>query len=107
MEGIKKTLKIKKLSLTLPLFKKDLQFKGGDMFHTIDGPMQLIHADVADLNFFSKSAVAPKNGLLCVDMFTSKTYTYGMKKRASWQINSEDCGSRTKNQGTTKPTHKF
>ena len=77
------------------------------MFHTIDGPMQLIHADVADLNFFSKSAVAPKNGLLCVDMFTSKTYTYGMKKRASWQTNSEDCGSRTKNQGTTKPTHKF
>ena len=43
--------------------------------------MQLVHADVADLNFFSKSTVAPKYCLLCVDMFTSKTYTYGMKKK--------------------------
>ena len=51
------------------------------MLHTIDGPMQLIHADVADLNFFSKSAVAPKCCSVCVDMFTSKPYTYGMKKK--------------------------
>ena len=51
------------------------------MLHTIDGPMQLIHADVADFNFFSKSAVAPEYCLVCVDMFTSKTYTYGMKKK--------------------------
>ena len=55
----------------------------GDMLHTIDGPMQLIHADVADLNFFSKSAVAPKYCLLCVDLFSSKLYTYGMKKKKS------------------------
>ena len=53
------------------------------MWHTIDGPMQLIHADVADLNFFSKSAVAPKHCLLCVDLFTSKVHTYGMKKKAN------------------------
>ena len=52
------------------------------MLHNIDGPMQLIHADVADLNFFSKSAVAPKYCLVSVDLFTSKTYTYGMKKKS-------------------------
>ena len=51
------------------------------MLHTIDGPIHLIHADVPDLNFFSKSAVAPKYCLACVDLFTSKTYTYGMKKK--------------------------
>ena len=32
--------------------------------------------------FFSKSAVTPKYCLVCVDMFTSKTYTYGMKKKS-------------------------
>ena len=37
-----------------------------------DGPMQFVHADVADLNFFSKSTVAPKYCLLCIDMFTQK-----------------------------------
>ena len=36
-------------------------------------------SDVADLNFFSKSVVAPKYCLVCVDLFKSKTYTYGMK----------------------------
>ena len=50
------------------------------MLHTIDGPMQLMPADVADLQFFSKSTVAPKYCLACVELFTSKTYTYGMKK---------------------------
>ena len=57
----------------------------GDMLHTIDGPIQLVHTTAPDLNFFNKSAVAPKYCLLCVGMFTWKTYTYGIKKRASWQ----------------------
>ena len=43
------------------------------MLHTIDGPMQLVLADFADLQFFSKSAVTPKYYLFCVDPFTSKT----------------------------------
>ena len=51
------------------------------MLHTIDGTMQLIHADVADLNFFSKSAIAAKYCPLFVDLFSSKVYTYRMKKR--------------------------
>ena len=51
------------------------------MLHTIDGPIQLVHADVADLQFFSKSAVAPKYCLVCIDLLTSKTYTYCMKKK--------------------------
>ena len=54
----------------------------GDILHTIGGPMQVIHADVADLNFFSKSAITTKYCLVCVDLFTSKTYTNGMKKKS-------------------------
>ena len=44
--------------------------------------MQLVHADVVDLNFFSKSVMAPKYCLLYVDLFISKVYTYGMKKKS-------------------------
>ena len=55
----------------------------GDMLHTIDGTMQLIHADVADLNFFSKSAIAAKYCPLFADLFSSKVYTYRMKKKAT------------------------
>ena len=43
--------------------------------------MQLIVAEVANLPFFNKSVVAPKYSLVCVDLFTSKLYTYGMKKK--------------------------
>ena len=50
--------------------------------------MQLVYADVADLQFFSKSVVAPKYCFVCVDLFTSKTYTYG-KKKSKLPVNLE------------------
>ena len=59
------------------------------MLHTIDGPIQLVHADVADLQFFSKSAVAPKYCLVCIDLLTCKTYTYRMKKRSQLPVKLE------------------
>ena len=71
----------KKVVLTTSFMQEKLVTQRGDMLHTIDGPMQVIHADVADLHFFSKSAVAPKYCLVRVDFFTSKTYTYEMKKK--------------------------
>ena len=43
--------------------------------------MQLFHADVAYLQFFSKSAVDPKYALACIDLFSSKIYVYTMKKK--------------------------
>lgn len=54
----------------------------GEMLYIVDGPFQLVHADVANLEFSSKSAVAPKYCLLCADLFTSKVYPYGMKKKS-------------------------
>ena len=74
--------KDKKVIINTPFTQEKSVTQRGDVLHTIDSPMQLIHADVADLDFFSKSAVAPKYCLLCVDLFTSKTYTCCMKKKS-------------------------
>ena len=48
---------------------------------SIKAPFELLNADIADIRFFSKSAVDPKYSLLIVDIFTSKIYTYLMKSR--------------------------
>ena len=49
--------------------------------YSFNGPFQLLHADIADIRFFSKSAVDPHYCLFFVDLFTQKIYTYPMKKR--------------------------
>ena len=53
----------------------------GEMLDSIDAPFQLAHADLADLNCFNKFTVAPKYCVLCVDLFASKTYAYGIKQK--------------------------
>ena len=68
--------KDKKVIINTPFTQGKLVTQRGEMLHTIDGPMQLIQVDVADLSFFSKSVVASKYCLVCVDLFTSKTCTY-------------------------------
>ena len=49
--------------------------------YSFDGSFQLLHADVANLEFLGKSAVDPKYCLLFVDLFTSKVYRYLMTSR--------------------------
>ena len=71
-----------KIVINTPFVQERAVTQRGEMLHTVDGPMQLVHADVADLNFFSKSVVALKYCLLCIDLFTSKVYTYGWKKKS-------------------------
>ena len=75
--------KDKKVNINIPFTKEKLVTQKGDILHTIDGPMQLIQVDVVDLNFFSKSVVVPKYCLVCVDLFTSKTYM-NRKRRATY-----------------------
>ena len=59
--------------------------KKGDIdrstLHSVGKPFKRVHADIADLRFFAKSAADPKYALLAVDLFTSKTYVYPMKSR--------------------------
>ena len=43
--------------------------------YSINMPFELVHADIADIRFFSTSTVDPKYCLLAVDLFTSK-YTF-------------------------------
>ena len=58
--------------------KKDVD---NSTLYSFNGPFQLLHADIADIRFFSKSAADPHYCLLFVDLFTQKIYMYPMKKR--------------------------
>ena len=49
--------------------------------YSFDGPFQLIHADVGNLEFLGKNATFPWYVLVLVDLFSSKVYTYPMKSR--------------------------
>ena len=50
--------------------------------YSIKASFELFHADIANIKFLSKSVVDPRYCLLCVDLFSSKIYTYPMKKRS-------------------------
>ena len=43
--------------------------------------LEALQADIAYISFLVRSAVNPRFCLLFVDLFTSKIYTYPMKKR--------------------------
>ena len=51
--------------------------------YSFDGPFQLLHADVGNLEFLGKSATDPKYCLLFVNLITSKVYAYQLKSRKS------------------------
>ena len=50
--------------------------------YSFSRPLELLHADVANLGFLGKNATFPQYILLVVDLFSSKTYTYPMR---SWR----------------------
>ena len=70
-----------KIPLTMPFYEKRSGIDRTTLY-SIEKPFQRVHADIADLRFFAKSAVDPKYALLCVDLFTSKIYVYPMKNRS-------------------------
>ena len=49
--------------------------------YSFNSPFQLIHADIANLDFLGKPATVPKYALLIVDLFLSKVYVYPMQLR--------------------------
>ena len=55
-----------KLPLTTPFHEKRSEIDRTTLY-SIEKPFQRVHADIADLRFFAKSAVDPKYALLCVD----------------------------------------
>ena len=59
-----------------PFIEQRKDIDRSSALYTVNGPLQFFHADLAYLQFFTKSAVDPKYALLCVDLFTSKVYVY-------------------------------
>ena len=49
--------------------------------YSFDGPFQLLHADVGNLEFLGKNATFPQYVLVIVDLYSSNIYTYTMKSR--------------------------
>ena len=49
--------------------------------HAFDGPFQLLHAEVGNLEFFGKNATFPQYVLVIVDLYSSKVYVYLMRSR--------------------------
>ena len=64
-----------------PFIEQKQDINRSSTLYSLNNPMQFFHADVADIRFFSKSAVDPKYELLCVDLYLSKVYVYPMKKK--------------------------
>ena len=51
------------------------------ILYSFDGPFQLIHPNVENLEFLGKNATIPRYILLAVDLDSSKVYVYFMKSR--------------------------
>ena len=49
--------------------------------YSFDGPFQLLHAHVGNLEFLGKNTTFPQYVLVIVDLFSSKVYAYPLKSR--------------------------
>ena len=49
--------------------------------HSFDGPFQLLHADVGNLEFLCKNATIPQYVLVVVDLYSLKVCVYPMRSR--------------------------
>ena len=78
-QKIKKFLP-EKISLNTPFVEKKTQNIICMTLYSFNGLFQALPTDIACISFLAKSAVDPKFSLFFVDVFTSKIYTYPMKK---------------------------
>ena len=49
--------------------------------YSFDGPFQILHTDVGNLEFLGKNATIPQYALVVVDLYSSKVYVYLMRSR--------------------------
>ena len=47
--------------------------------YSFDGPFQLLHAGIGNLEFLGKNATFPQYALVVVDLYSSKVYVYLMR----------------------------
>ena len=72
-----------RIPLKTPFVEQKKDIDRTSTLFSLNSPLQFFHADVADIRFFSKSAVDPKYALVCVDLFSSKIYLYLMKNKSN------------------------
>ena len=60
-----------RISFYVPFVEQRKDIDRSSALYSIKAPFELVHADIADICFFSKSAVDLKYSLLAVDLFTS------------------------------------
>ena len=49
--------------------------------YSFDGPLQLLHVDVGNLEFLGKNATIPPYALVIVNLYSSKVYVYPLRSR--------------------------
>ena len=70
-----------KVLFYIPFLEQRKDADRSSALYSIKALFELVHADVADIRVFLRSAVDPNCCLLCVDLFSSKVYIYPMKKK--------------------------
>ena len=82
------------LNCLFPLLLLNKKYIDHSTLYSIKAPFELLHGDIDNMIFFSKSAFDLKYFQLIVDLFTSKTYIYPtksknllLKKMANFYIN--------------------
>ena len=71
-----------KIPFCVPFIEQKKDINRLSTGYSIKAPFELFHADIANIKFLSKYAVDAHYCLLFVDLFSSKIYTYPMKKRS-------------------------
>ena len=49
--------------------------------YSFDGPFQLLHADVGNLEFLGMNATIPQYVLMVADLYSLKVYVYPMRSK--------------------------
>ena len=70
--------------------------------YSFDGPFQLIHADVGNLEFLGKSSTTARYVFLSVDLYSSKIYVYPMRSRKKILQKMKISFDETKNKRSKK-----
>ena len=72
-------------NVNIPHFVRPINIReyNRSTLYSVTRPLELMHADVADLRFLNVSGSEPRYLLLVVDLYSSKIYTYPMKNKSA------------------------
>lgn len=71
--------------------------------YSFDGPLQLVHMDVGNLEVLGKSAATPRYALVAVDLYSFKIYVYPMRSRKQIFQKMKQFYEEVKNKRKSRP----